>query len=93
MRTRVLKINGEKRTGVLLAGGPGFKIYHVDEVSGWVLSLGSAIHIVEKGTQEYITVCQYLNLNYSPIDEQERIKATFDWLVKCYSKTEGEKNE
>jgi hypothetical protein len=79
MRTKDLKIGDETRSGVLMAGGPGFKIYSVG--TSLVLELGNKIHEIKEPEVDYNTILQYVNLRYQPADRQEAVKQAFMNLV------------
>jgi hypothetical protein len=78
MRTAQLKINGQSKEGILVAGGPGFKVYSVSDYDGWVVKSGRQTRLVEEGSNEFMVVSQYVNLQYQPASEQQGIKDKFD---------------
>lgn len=82
MRTTELKIGTEKKEAVLVAGGPGFKVYSISGMDGWALALGRQISFIEDKTLEAKTVANYVNLKYQPINSQESIKEKFTQLIK-----------
>jgi hypothetical protein len=84
MRTAELKLNGSQVTGVLLAGGPGFKIYHVITVDGFVLNVDQKLHTVLTASPEYAVVARYVNIRYMPSKEHFGIKTRFNDLLKTY---------
>lgn len=84
MRTTKLKIGLEKKEAVLVAGGPGFKIYSVSGFKGWVLVLGRKVVPVDEQSTEFKTVSQYVNLKYQPLAEQDIIKKSFDMLLNQF---------
>lgn len=81
MRTTELKIGTEKKEAVLVAGGPGFKVYSASGFDGWVLVLGRKVVPVEEQSAEFKTVSKYVNLKYQPMAEQDSIKKSFDVLL------------
>lgn len=81
MRSKELKIAGEKKEAVLVAGGSGFKIYAVSGLNGWALALGRKISFIEDKTPAAQIVANYVNLNYQPINAQEGIKDEFNQLI------------
>jgi hypothetical protein len=76
MRTKNLKIEGKEVEAILIAGGPGFKIYSVSGISGWVIAKGNR-NIVSSDP----IVSKYVNLRYQPIQDQDSVKAEFTKLV------------
>lgn len=81
MRSKELKIAGEKKEAVLVAGGSGFKVYTVSGLNGWALALGRKISFIEEKTPEAQTVANYVNLKYQPLKSQEAIKEEFNQLI------------
>lgn len=78
MRTAQLRINGETKEGILIAGGPGFKVYSISGFEGWVVKIGRQVRLVEDGTPEFKVVSQYVNLRYQSTTKQEQIKNEFN---------------
>lgn len=62
MRTKELKINGTKVEAILMAGGPGFKIYST--LNYLVLVLGRKINVIDESSVDYKTVISYVNLRF-----------------------------
>jgi hypothetical protein len=83
MRTKELKIGTEKKEGVLVAGGSGFKVYAVSGLEGWALALGRKISFIEDSNPAFQTVADYVNLKYQPVKAQETIKSEFAALVSA----------
>jgi len=81
MRSKELKIAGEKKEAVLVAGGSGFKVYAVSGLNGWALALGRKISFIEDKTPAAQIVANYVNLKYQPINVQESIKDEFNQLI------------
>ena len=81
MRSKELKIAGENKEAVLVAGGSGFKIYAVSGLNGWALALGRKISFIEDKTPAAQIVANYVNLKYQPINAQEGIKDEFNQLI------------
>src|SRR5205809_970277 len=82
MRQKEIKINNEKKDAILVAGGPGFKIYSVSGLDGWALALGRKISFIEEKTPDAQTVANYVNLKYQPAKAQETIKQQFTALIE-----------
>ena len=82
MRTTQLKIGNEKREAILVAGGPGFKIYSAYGIPGWVVVIGKKVYIVDEKHAEFKTVGRYLTLKYQPQDQKQAIQDAFDLFVK-----------
>lgn len=80
MRTKDLKINGKLVQAVLMAGGPGFKIYSAD--NSVIVVQGRKQIIFKEGDPDFKTVMGYVNLRYQPAGDHEKIKAAFDALIK-----------
>ena len=91
MKTKDLKINGETTTGVLVAGGPGFKIYSTPKVEGWIVAAGRQIIVVEKGAAEFKTLNRYLTLPYQPKAEHIKIKGEFQDFLNSKTKAPEQK--
>lgn len=89
MRTTEIKIEGQKKQAVLTAGGPGFKIYTVLDLDGWVIVLGRKISIIEDNTPAAQAVADYVNIRYHSLNLHESIQNKFNELI-CVLK---EKNE
>lgn len=81
MRTKDLKVGGKTVEAVLLAGGPGFKIYHASGVDGVILALGRKQFVVAESDPDFKTVMQYVNLKYQKLSDQEAIKQEFKKLI------------
>ena len=92
MRSKELKIAGEKKEAVLVAGGSGFKVYAVSGLSGWALALGRKISFIEDKAPEAQTVANYVNLKYQPLNSQEAIKAKFNQLIDGLQQRELDNN-
>jgi hypothetical protein len=82
MRTTELKIGTEKKEAILVAGGPGFKIYSASGFDGWVLVLGRKVCPVTEASQDFKAISKYVNLKHQPINEQSTIIKTFESLVE-----------
>jgi hypothetical protein len=82
MRTAEIKIEGQKKSGVLVAGGQGFKIYTVADLDGWVLSLGRRTSFVADNTPAAQIVADYVNLHYHSFDLQESIRNKFNAFIR-----------
>ncbi|MFN9068030.1 MAG: hypothetical protein ACK5V3_12435 [Bdellovibrionales bacterium] len=82
MRTTELKIGTEKKEAILVAGGPGFKIYSASGFDGWVLVLGRKVFPVTEESQDFKVISKYVNLKYQPINEQATIFKNFESLVE-----------
>jgi hypothetical protein len=80
-KAKLIEIDGKERPGTLLERGPGFEIYHVDEVFGWVVLLGEKVYVAKRGTPEYIGICKYLNPLQWAAADLERIKTTFYLII------------
>jgi hypothetical protein len=78
MRTKTLKVNNENKKCVLLAGGPGFKIYTVEDYI--IVSQGRRHSVIRNGS-EFNTVMSYVNLKYQPASSQDDIKNAFQALL------------
>ena len=81
MRTTEIRIEGQKKEAVLTAGGPGFKIYTVCDLDGWVISLGRKISIIEDNSPEAQTVADYVNLRYHSLNLHDSIQNKFNELM------------
>lgn len=92
MRSKELKIAGEKKEAVLVAGGSGFKVYAVSGLNGWALALGRNISFIEDKTPAAQVVANYVNLKYQPINTQEAIKAEFNQLIDGFQQRDFDKN-
>jgi hypothetical protein len=92
MRSKELKIAGEKKEAVLVAGGSGFKVYAVADLNGWALALGRKISFIEDKTPEAQTVANYVNLKYQPLNIQETIKQEFNDLIDGLNQNEIDAN-
>lgn len=80
MRTREIKINGEKKKCILVAGGQGFKIYTSVGIDGWILDLGKIV-IVEDSSQDAKTVSKYVSIKYQQESAQKEVKESFINLI------------
>ena len=83
MRTTEIKIGNQKKQGILVAGGPGFKVYTVSGFDGWVVKSGRQTRVVEEGSREFKVVSQYVNLRYQPASEQNQIKDEFNMFLRA----------
>ena len=83
MKTKDININGESTSAVLVAGGPGFKIYSTPKVEGWVVATGRQIIVVEKDAPDFKTLNRYLTLPYQPKAEHGSIKDEFQIFIKA----------
>jgi len=92
MRSKEIKIAGEKKEAILVAGGSGFKVYTVSGLNGWALALGRKISFIEDKTPEAQTVANYVNLKYQPLNEHEAMKEEFDQLIDSLQQRELDSN-
>lgn len=81
MRTTELKIEGQKKEAVLVAGGPGFKIYTVYDLDGWAVALGRKVSFVADNTPAAQAVADYVNIKYHSLNLHDSIKNKFYELV------------
>ncbi|RYZ93330.1 MAG: hypothetical protein EOP06_01325 [Proteobacteria bacterium] len=81
MRFTEIKIDSVPMQALLVAGGPGFKIYTVQGATYWLLVVGRKKHIVEPGTANFRLVSKYINLKYQPIATHDEIKKDFLALI------------
>jgi len=79
MRTKELKVNGTKVEAILMAGGPGFKIYSAN--SHLVLVLGRKVNIIDEDSIDFKTVMHYITLKYQSESDREDIKSAFKTLL------------
>jgi hypothetical protein len=94
MRTSEIKIDGIKKEAILTAGGPGFKIYTVLDLDGWVLSLGRRTSFVADNTPAAQVIADYVNLHYHSFDLQESIRNKFnDFIGSLKESFEAPKSE
>lgn len=70
-------------TGVLVAGGPNFKIYSSSELKNWILCLGKRFIPIED-TSDTDIVNNYVNLKYQNQDDQSIIVQEMRELVEEY---------
>lgn len=80
MRTKMLKVGDAEVEGVLMAGGPGFKIYSTSDKV--ILSLGKKNVEVAETDPDYKPIMKYVNLKYHPASEHEAIKSAFSEIIK-----------
>lgn len=82
MRSTEIKIDGQKKEAILVAGGSGFKVYTVSGLDGWAVALGRKISFIEDKTPEAQTVANYVNLRYQSLNASENIKNEFNQLIQ-----------
>jgi len=82
MRTKLLKIAGQQRDAILIAGGDGFKIYNASGVSGWALVTGRTVRVVEETDERFGIISKYVNLKYQPSNEQPVVRESFKNFLK-----------
>lgn len=82
MRTAEIKIEGHKKEAVLVAGGPGFKIYTFSDLDGWAIALGRKVSFIADNTASAQTVADYVNIRYHSLNLHESIKNKFNDLVE-----------
>lgn len=92
MRSKELKIGGEKREAVLVAGGNGFKVYTISGMNGWALAFGRSINFIEDKSPDAKTVARYVNLRYQPVDLQGSILSEFKQLVDKFNSNGKNRN-
>jgi hypothetical protein len=80
MRTKTLKINGKDVEAVLMAGGPGFKIYGTGD--GLAVDKGGRVTAVPESHPSYKAVIRYVNLGYATADKKEEIKKEFQNVLE-----------
>jgi hypothetical protein len=81
MRTTDIKIDGMKKAAVLVAGGPGFKIYTLVDYDGWVLALGRKISKIDDSSPFAQSVADYVNIKYHSLNTHEVITSKFNELI------------
>lgn len=81
MRTTEIKFDGTKKQAVLVAGGPGFKVYTISELDGWALALGRKVSFIEDSNPAAQIVADYVNIKYHSLNLHESIKNKFIELV------------
>lgn len=89
MRTKTLKINGQEKEAMLMAGGYGAKVYAVG--ADLVLTVGKKNFILEESNPAYKITMKFVNLKYQPISEHEYIKLSFQELVSGLNKQKNPK--
>lgn len=77
-----LKIGNERTAAILVAGGPGFKIYAAYGVDGWLIVRGKKVSIAHENTPDYKIVSRYVNLRHQPASMKKRVRQDFDDFVK-----------
>lgn len=92
MRTSEIRIEGQKKEAVLVAGGPGFKIYTVSDLDGWAVALGRKVSFIADNTASAQAVADYVNIRYHSLSLHESIKNKFNDLVEVL-KRETPKSE
>jgi hypothetical protein len=85
MRSKMLKINGSKVEGILLCGGPGFKVYSIHSLpDGLAIQLGPKTYLVSQ--ESHSIVIQYATSPYQPKNSQKDIENNFlDYLQRLKS--------
>jgi hypothetical protein len=78
-RTKSLKINGQEVEAVLMAGGPGFKIYSVPE--GVLVVAGRKQLFAKESDPNYKAIMNYVTLSYQRAHERDAIKKEFETLL------------
>ncbi len=81
MRTSEIKIEGQKKEAVLVAGGPGFKVYTVSDLDGWAIAIGRKASFIADNTPAAQAVADYVNIRYHSLNLHESIKNKFNELV------------
>jgi hypothetical protein len=89
MRTTEIKIGGEKREALLVAGGPGFKIYSTSGLDGWVLVIARKSFVIPEADAQFKIVARYVNLKYQPVNQQADIKDQFMNMISSLSEKSG----
>jgi 8-oxo-dGTP pyrophosphatase MutT (NUDIX family) len=87
-RTKMMKVNGQEVEAVLMAGGPGFKIYSA--LDGVVLVAGRKQLFVKESDEKYKPIMRYVNLRYQPISEHEAIKKEFEAVLHSMGESMNE---
>lgn len=91
-RTKLLNIAGKKIESTLVAGGPGFKIYHAPGVDGWVLNHGKNISVIPDKSAQAALVGRYVNLPYQPANQKDAIKIEFEGLLSSLKPADTKKS-
>lgn len=84
MRTKELKVNGEKQTCELACGGPGWKLYFADRGNSIVLTTSPKTQVsavIPKGEVNYTTLMNYITIKYQPIEQARDIKEKARQLI------------
>ena len=87
---KVITINKQKYTAVLIAGGNGFKIYSTPEISGWIIHAQRKYHVVAEDSDNYSSVSKYVNIKYLPKEEVASIETSFNALVSSLGSTKAD---
>lgn len=94
MRTSEIKIEGQKKEAVLVAGGPGFKVYTVSDLDGWAIALGRKVSFIADNTPAAQAVADYVNIRYHSLNLHESIKNKFNEIINTLKeKYEAPKSE
>ena len=80
MRSKTLKIDGKPHEAVLVAGGPGFKLYESE--GAWMLVTGKTVRVIRESDPDFAIVSMYAMLRYQDPSRQAAIKREFEELMK-----------
>lgn len=85
-RTKQVKIDDKVMDAVLMAGGPGFKIYSL--AKDLLLVVGNKQFVIKESDVAYKPIMRYVNLKYQPVIQKDAVKKEFDQIVKEKAKAE-----
>lgn len=80
MKTKKLKINGQEKEGLLMAWGPGYKVYSLED--GMALVVGRKTYFIPDTDQNAQVLAKYANLPYFTMNERPAIEEDFKKLLQ-----------
>lgn len=79
MRTKNIKVDGKEVEAVLMAGGPGYKIYSAGDAV--VVQANKKTMVFRDGDPKQKTVLMFVNLKYQSLDQRDAITSDFMNLI------------
>ncbi len=91
MRTKGLGVDGKNVEAVLMAGGPGFKIYSAG--ADLIVVGGKKTLVFKESDSAFMDIMQYVNLKYQPLNQHDAIKQKFNSVLVDHGIKKGPVSE
>lgn len=88
MRTKQMNVAGSDIDAVLMAGGPGYKIYFADNIDSYVLMLGKKQVELKQGSEEHAITAQLVSAPYLSPEKRDAALKSFQDMIKTLKESQ-----